>query len=138
MPRIRRIIVPGSPHHVTQRGSRRQQVFFHATDRALYLSLLKSCAIKFKVVVIAYCLMSNHVHLLMAPNDKEGLRWTLQLTHKQYADAVNRRMQWKGHLWQERFYSCAVDEAHFWVALRYIERNRVEASLVKNASEYPW
>lgn len=138
MPRRNRIIIPGEPHHVTQRGSRRQIVFFDHSDRDLYKDLLYAHAHKYHVDIIAYCLMSNHVHHLLVPNDEAGMRWTLQLSHKRYAEYINRRMNWKGHLWQERFYSCPVDSDYFWKAIRYIERNPVAAGIVKQASDYYW
>ncbi len=138
MPRRKRVVIPGIPHHVTQRGGRRQNVFFERADRQYYLQLLKENAQRYGVEILAYCLMTNHVHHLLIPLQADSLRWTLQLTHKRYADYINARQGWSGHLWQQRFYSSAVDEHFFWITLRYIERNPVEAGLVQRASSYEW
>ena len=138
MPRSKRIIIPGVPHHITQRGSRRQNVFFVEADYDVYLALLVFYARKNGVEIVAYCLMTNHVHLLLVASDEDSIRATLQVTHKRYSEYINTRQGWNGHLWQERFYSCPVDPDYFWVALRYIERNPVKAEMVPHASLYPW
>lgn len=138
MPRKRRIVIPHHPHHLTQRGSHRQDVFFNHADYELYLELLKHFGNKYGTELLGYCLMTNHVHHLMVPHEKDSLRWTLQLAHKRYAEFINTRNRWRGHLWQERFYSCPVDEEYLWITLKYIERNPVAASMVTRASDYEW
>lgn len=138
MPRRERIVIPGLPHHVTQRGGRRQDVFFSNDDRLQYLYLLKDNATRYGAQVLSYCLMTNHVHHLLVPLEQDSLRWTLQMTHKRYADYMNAKMGWSGHLWQQRFYSSPVDRDYLWVTIRYIERNPVEAGIVKHAAEHPW
>lgn len=127
------------PHHLTQRGVRRQNVFFTAEDRDLYKSLLAENAHRYGLEIIAYCLMTNHVHLLVVPLEEDSLRWTFQYTHRRYAAKINSDNGWTGHLWQERFYSSPVDEDFFWITLRYIERNPLQAGLVRNhPAEYRW
>lgn len=138
MPRRKRIVIPGHPHHVTQRGSRRQKVFFQNSDREVYLELLATNARRYGVDIVCYCLMTNHVHLLLVPHEEDSLRWTLQLTHKRFADYVNVQQRWSGHLWQERFYSSPVDEQYFWISVRYIFRNPVEAGITADAVDYRW
>jgi putative transposase len=138
MPRKARIVIPGLAHHVTQRGGRRQDVFFRDGDRQLYLRLLSQNAERYGVQILSYCLMTNHVHQLVVPMESDSLRWMLQFTHKRYADHINARENWTGHLWQQRFYSSPVDDEYFWVALRYIQRNPVEAKIVRHAADYRW
>ncbi len=138
MSRRSRLVIPGCPHHITQRGVRRQDVFFSPSDREIYINLLSSNAKRYSVEVLAYCLQTNHVHHLLVPHEKDSLRYTLQITHKRYAEYINASRGWTGHLWQQRFYSSPVDERFFWITLRYIERNPVAAKIVKHAAEYPW
>lgn len=138
MPRKSRIVVPGAPHHVTQRGNRRQKVFFCDDDRISYLELLEHYSRKFNTYVLAYCLMDNHVHHLMVPNDPSGLRRVLQPAHMHYSQMINKKMDWAGHLWQQRFYSSVVSPEYFWIAMRYVERNPVEAKVVEHACDYHW
>lgn len=119
MARIARVVAPGYPHHITQRGCRRQQTFFTKSDYQYYLDLLISAQMDAAVVVLAYCLMPNHVHLVVIPEHEKSLSEFLGPTHRRYAMTVNQRKQWKGHLWQERFHSFVMDERHLLSAVRY-------------------
>jgi putative transposase len=103
MARLRRIVLPGIPHHITQRGNRRERVFFEEGDYALYLDLLSDAAARSGVAIWAYCLMPNHVHIVAVPQDEDGLRRTFRYVHRHYAGYVNARMRVTGHLWQGRF-----------------------------------
>jgi putative transposase len=138
MPRVARIVIPGIPHHVTQRGNRRGTVFFSDTDRQAYLSLLRTCADRQSVEVLAYCLMPNHVHLVVVPRTPDGLHLALKPLHMQYAQRINRRQDWHGHLWQGRYFSSPLGDDYFWAAIRYVERNPVRAGLTDRAEDYPW
>lgn len=138
MPRQARLVVPGLPHHVTQRGLDRQPTFFEETDYRLYLDLLTDAARRAEVSIWSYCLMPNHVHLILVPADDHGLRLTLGETHRRYTAAVNRRMETDGKLWQGRFASVAMDEVHLNAALRYVALNPVRARLVANAVDWRW
>ena len=138
MARMARVVVPFYPHHVTQRGNRRQRTFFGDEDYATYLKLLSKFCLKVKTQVWAYCLMPNHVHLVMVPSCKEGLRAALAETHRRYAITVNSRNEWRGHLWQERFYSFPMDETHLLSAVRYVELNPVVAGLCQRAEDWAW
>lgn len=138
MPRTARFVLPGYPHHVTQRGNRRQQTFFNDEDYALYLDLLQSACTQFDVACWAYCLMPNHVHLILEPHDQTGLGAALKRTHQSYTRHINAREGWSGCLWQGRFGSSAMDEAHALIAVRYVELNPVKAKLCQQARDWPW
>ena len=129
MARLARAVAAGVPLHVTQRGNRRQPTFFGDADYALYRELLALWCGRHDVAVWAWCLMPNHVHLLLVPADEAGLRRALGETHRRYTQAVNRRQGWIGHLWQGRFASCMLDPPHVLAAARYIELNPVRARL---------
>jgi putative transposase len=133
-----RVVVPGVPHHVTQRGNRRQQVFFCENDYGTYLRLLEKYCRRANVRVWAYCLMPNHVHLVMIPTTYEGLHLSLAEAHRKYTLQINRRNNWTGYLWQGRFASFPMDDRHLISAVRYIELNPVRAGLCKHAEDWAW
>jgi putative transposase len=138
MGRIARVVAPGLPHHVTQRGNRRMETFFGDEDYAEYLKLLAQWCGRFEVVIWAYCLMPNHVHLVAVPETAHGLSHALGEAHRRYTRCVNFREGWRGHLWQERFASFVMDEQHLLAALRYVELNPVRAGLVACPGDYRW
>lgn len=138
MARFARVVVPGFPHHVTQRGNRRQPVFFTEDDYRVYLKLMAEWCAHFKVEIWAYCLMPNHVHLVAVPRDLTGLHKAIGEAHRRYTLRVNSREGWKGHLWQERFASFPMEEKYLLAATRYIELNPVRAKLVKKPDDYKW
>ena len=138
MPRMARLVVPEHPHHVTQRGARRLPVFFEDGDYRHYLALLGEWCQKVGTEVWAYCLMPNHVHLVLVPSHEDGLRAALGETHRRYTRRINLREGWRGHLWQERFHSFPLDESHLLACARYVELNPVRARLVARARDWPW
>jgi len=138
MARLARIVAPGCPHHVTQRGNRREAIFFEPGDQEIYRDLLAEHCIKSSVEVWAYCLMPNHVHLILTPNDAAGLARALGDTHRRYTTFINARARWSGHLFQSRYGSVAMDDAHLVAAVRYVSLNPVRARLVARAEEWPW
>jgi len=138
MARLARIVVPGLPHHVTQRGNRRQKIFFEDGDYALYRDLLAERCRKAGVAVWAYCLMPNHVHLILVPATENGLALALGETHRRYTGFINARLRVTGHLFQGRFGSVALDEPHLLAAARYVALNPVRARLVRRARDWPW
>lgn len=138
MARLARVVIPGVPHHVTQRGNRREPTFFEDGDYQLYLDLLADAARSAGVEVWSYCLMPNHVHLIATPSDEAGLWRTFRKVHRHYTGYINARMQVTGHLWQGRYGSVAMDEGHMVSALRYVALNPVRARLVARAVDWRW
>ena len=138
MARISRAVIPGLPHHITQRGNRRLRTFFEPDDYRRYLDLMAEACAWHRVEIWAWCLMPNHAHLIAVPSSEEGLRLAMSEAHRRYTTEVNRREGWQGHLWQGRFASFVMDERHTLAAARYIELNPVRAGLVMFAEQYPW
>ena len=138
MARLARIVIPGIPHHVTQRGNRRAEVFFGADDYRAYIDLLAEAGAKSGTEVWAYCLMPNHVHLILVPSHPDGLRAMLGDANRRYTRASNARNKWTGHLWQGRFGSVPMDEDYLASAVRYVSLNPVRAGLVRAAVDWPW
>jgi putative transposase len=138
MPRISRVVVPDLPHHVTQRGSGRQDTFTSDEDRLVYLDLLRRHARRFGARLWAWCLMNNHVHLLAVPGREDSLARTMGRTHAGYAQYWNARRRGCGHVWQARFFSCPVEPDGAWVVARYIETNPVRAGMVVEAEQWRW
>ena len=136
--RLARIVAPGFPHHITQRGNRHADVFFEPSDRQMYLSLLRRYSGKHGLSIWAYCLMTNHVHVVAVPQAADSLARTLRDAHQAYAVYQNRRQDQNGHLWQGRFFSCVLDDLHQWAAVRYVEQNPVRAGLVERCEDYEW
>jgi putative transposase len=133
-----RAIAVGYPHHVTQRGNYRQTVFAEAEDYAQYLDFLAQYAPKCDLQIWAYCLMPNHVHIVCVPQHPDSLSRTLHTVHMKYALYFNKKREVIGHLWQGRFFSCALDERHVYAAVRYVERNPLRSGLVSEPGDYPW
>src|SRR3990170_2269426 len=139
MPRIARAVATGFPHHVIQRGNNKEKVFFDKKDREKYLSLLKKYADKWDSPILAYCLMNNHVHLLMKPKEEESLYKMMQGITLCYTQYINRTYKRTGRLWESRYHSCIVDkEKYLWAVARYIEQNPMRARIVKKAEDYPY
>lgn len=138
MPRRARIVIPGYPHHIIQRGNRCQRVFFCDQDRKVYLRLLARHAKEARIDFWAYCLMGNHVHFIAVPADEKSFVKGFSLAHQKYSYTINRREGWKGYLWQGRFLSYPMDEKYLYAAVRYIELNPVRAGIVEKAEAYPW
>ncbi len=138
MARLARVVVPGVPHHVTQRGNRRLETFFEDEDYEAYLELMAESCAAARVAVWAYCLLPNHVHLVLVPKDADGLRAALGEAHRRYTRRINLREGWQGHLWQERFHSFPMDEAYLMAAARHVELNPLRAGLVKRPRAWRW
>jgi len=139
MPRIGRAVAPGYPHHVIQRGNNRENVFFEKEDRTKYLSLLNKYAFKWNAPIMAYCLMSNHIHLLTKPLSEESLFKMMQGLTLCYTQYINRMYGRTGRLWESRYHSCIVDhDKYLWAVARYIEQNPVRAKMVERAEDYSY
>ncbi len=138
MARLARLVVPGLPHHVTQRGNGRARTFFGDDDYALYRDLLGESCLAAGVEVWAWCLMPNHVHLILVPADADGLRRALAVAHRAYAGAIQARRKRTGHFWQGRFGSVVLDEEHLAAAVHYVSLNPVRARLVDRPEAWRW
>jgi len=136
MPRIARIVAAGYPHHITQRGNYRQKIFADDADRRKYLSLLKEESKRYHLNILAYCLMSNHVHFMVIPQREDSMGKVFKYTNMKYSQYYNNKMKVSGHLFQGRFFSCVLDERHMIACARYIERNPLRANLVRKP--YLW
>jgi len=135
MSRLARMVVPGLPHHVTQRGNRREAIFFEDGDQQIYCDMLAEQLRKYSVEVWAYCLMPNHVHLILTPQGADGMSRALGEAPRRYTSFINARGRWSGHLFQSRFASVATDESHLRSAVSYVSLNPVRAWLVSRADE---
>ena len=138
MARLARVIAPGFPHHVTQRGNRRQQTFFRQSDYVAYIELLAEHCQRHGVRIWGWCLMPNHVHLIAVPESEEALRLAIGKTHRHYTRRINFRRGWRGHLWQGRFASYPMENAHLRQAARYIDLNPVRAGFVTRPEDWRW
>jgi len=138
MPRQARNVFANIPHHVTQRGNRQEDVFFSDVDKDYYLKLLKQYSQDHEVEVLAYCLMTNHIHLILKPSTEKGLQKVLKPLHMRYSQYINKKKNWSGHLWQGRYFSSALDEQYTYYAFRYVENNPVRAKMVENATDYKY
>jgi putative transposase len=138
MPRQARVVAVGAPHHITQRGNNRQDVFLSDEDRRVYLDLIREQSQACELALLGYCLMTNHVHLVAIPRREDSLAQALRRAHSQYSQWFNRRYRRSGHLWQSRYFSCSLDRDHLIAALLYVDLNPVRAALVGDAQLYPW
>ncbi len=139
MPRIARVCAINYPHHITQRGNNRETVFFDDEDRKFYLRILSKYSDEWDFEIWAYCLMTNHVHILAVPRKEESLAKGIGITNLVYTQYFNRRYDRSGRLWQNRFFSTIIErEPYLWAVARYIERNPVRVDIVKKAEDYHW
>lgn len=139
MPRIARVVFPECPHHVTQRGSNRMDIFLDQQDREFFLGCLRKWSGQTETRVWAYCLMTNHFHLVLVPATAESMGRCLHGVTFRYAQHFNWRHRHSGRLWQNRYYSCPVEpDKHLWAVARYIERNPVRAGVVRRVEDWRW
>ena len=138
MARMPRLVVPGFPHHVTQRGNRRLKTFFNADDYRAYVDLIATAKQSAGCDIWAYCLMPNHVHFVIVPEHKDSLASLFKEAHRRYTRRINFRKKWRGHLWQERFHSFVMDETHLDATIRYVELNPVKARLCDVPQDWCW
>jgi putative transposase len=136
--RLARIVIPGLAHHVTQRGNRREAIFFEDGDHEIYMDLLAEQARKADVAIWAYCLMPNHVHLILKPAHADALGRAVGEAHRRYTNFINARGRWTGHLFQSRFASVVLDDTHLVRAVQYVSLNPVRARLVSRPEEWEW
>jgi putative transposase len=138
MARLARVVAPGLPHYITQRGNRGEPTFFGDADYQTYLTLMAEWCGAQKVKILAYCLMPNHVHMIATPRSADGLTRAIGEAHRRYTRMVNHREGWRGHLWQGRFASFVLDKPYLLTAVRHIELNPVRAGLAKAPARYRW
>lgn len=138
MARMKRVVLPNYPHHITQRGVRSIDIFYSEEDYKIYLQLLKEQSERFGLEVLAYCLMTNHVHLIVVPKDENSLARAIGETHRLYTRKINFQQKTRGYLFQGRFYSTPLDDKYLISCLRYVEQNPVRANMVKQAWDYPY
>jgi len=138
MARIARVMVPGVPYHVTHRGNKKQVIFREKEDFRFYLGWLEEYSGRFSMKIWGYCLMPNHVHLLVVGEGEESLAKAIGNTHRCFARRVNLIEDVTGHAWANRFASSAMDERHLWAAIRYVELNPVRGGLACDPCSYPW
>ncbi|MGH2506760.1 MAG: REP-associated tyrosine transposase [Ktedonobacteraceae bacterium] len=139
MPAFARVAIPGIAYHVTQRGNYRQDIFATDEDHGTYLGYVASAALAYRLELHGWCLMTNHVHWIVLPEHEMAMVQAFRRAHSRFADYVKRKhKRAAGHLWQVRYYSCALDEEHYFAALRYVERNPLRAGLVRSPAVYRW
>ena len=138
MARLARVVVPGCPHHVTQRGNMRRDVFLTPVDRQVYLKLLRQYSALYSLRILGYCLMSNHVHLVVVPADSVSMARALRALTGRYAQYRNARDATSGHVWQSRYYSCPFEPGRMAAVMRYVELNPVRAGLMRSPGDYSW
>lgn len=139
MPRIARAVAQGFPHHVIQRGNNKADIFFDEEDRRQYLGLVKKYSEKWSASMLAYCLMTNHCHMMIRPSSESSLFKMMQGVTLCYTQHVNRKYERTGRLWESRYHSCIVgEERYLWAVARYIEQNPVQAGIVSRAEDYDY
>lgn len=139
MPRTARVVVPEIALHVVQRGHDRSDCFFEEADYLAYLVALATYAARFACTLHAYCLMTNHVHLLITPGDAMGCALLMKHLSQRHAKRINSRRGRTGTLWESRPHSGIVTTDEYALACyRYIELNPVRASMVDHPSKYQW
>jgi len=138
MPHISRLVVPGVPVHVVQRGNHSEDVFFSDLDRRIFLQLLERYSQRYRLRILGYCLMSNHYHVVCEPETAAAMAWTFRLTNHGYSRWLHTQRRQNGQLWQGRYRSFPLDNPHLWNALCYVEQNPVRAGMARRALEWPW
>ncbi len=138
MARSIRYIIPNLPHHAIQRGNNRQNIFYNQADRNYFLSKLKEIAKKAQVSIGSYCLMTNHIHLLLYPKDGKGLIKVMKETAQHYTQYINRKHKRTGKLWENRYKLHIIDPENEWVIARYIEGNPARAKITEKAENYKY
>jgi putative transposase len=139
MPRMGRMVLPNYPHHIVQRGHNRQVVFACADDFERYLTDIRELKVQFGIKLYAWCLMTNHVHLLVCPESAAGLGQFMKALAARATRYRNRLEGRSGTLWEGRYKSSIIDsESYLLACYRYIELNPVRARMVERAADYPW
>ncbi len=138
MARQARIVLADTPHHVTQRGNRGEKIFFEKADFETYIDLLREQCDDKGVTISSYCFLPNQIHLIATPRSESALAAAIGETHRRYTVHVNAKNSWRGHLFQDRFFSYAMDERFMLRAARFIENLPVVSGIAPKAENYLW
>jgi putative transposase len=138
MVRIARLVMPGWPHHLTQRGNHRQPIFFNDRDREMYLDLIAKYKDLYRITIVGYALMTNHTHNIAIPELKTSLAKGIGRPHNDFSRWMNIQLNQTGHLWQARFYSCPIELTSLPDVLAYVELNPVRARIVERPEDWKW
>ncbi len=139
MPRRPRHYIPGMTYHIVQRGNNRSLCFYEPADQRQYLEIWASISKRYGVRVHAYCLMSNHVHILATCGDVDSISRTMRVVGSTYALYINQKYQRTGTLWEGRHRASVIQSSrHLLNCYLYIEQNPVRALMVKHPADYPW
>ena len=138
MARQARIVIENTPHHITQRGNRGEHIFFEKSDYQTYIEILNEQCVRFHVSLYSYCLLPNQIHLIVIPKKANLLSRAIGETHRRYTNHINLRKNWRGHLFQDRFFSYAMDDQYTLRAIRYIETLPVTLKLTPYPEKYLW
>ena len=139
MPRQPRLVLPGYPHHIILRGNNRNDIFYNDKDRRFFIDCLKESKEKANSKIYSYCLMTNHLHLIVEPAEKEGLKVMMQSLGRKYVQYFNYTYQRTGTLWEGRYKSSLISKDNYLLTCsRYVELNPIRAGMVKNPTDYPW
>lgn len=138
MARQARIVIPNTAHHITQRGNRGENIFFEKGDYQSYLDIITEQCARFNVSLMAYCLLPNQIHLIAEPKDADLMARAIGEAHRRYTNHINARQDWRGHLFQDRFFSYAMDEQHCLRAARFIETLPVTMKIAPKPENYLW
>ena len=139
MPRKPRFFLPDIPAHIVQRGHSREPVFFEDDDYIAYLTSLTEAADRYECAIHAYVLMTNHIHILATPKDKQGISRTMQYIGRHYVPYINDTYGTSGSLWEGRYKASLIhDEQYLLTCMRYIELNPVRVNMTKTPAQYRW
>ena len=139
MPRGKRIILNNAYYHLINRGNQKQNTFLENSDFEKYLELLTHYKRKYKIKLFGYCLMPNHMHLVVVPKKAAELAKFMQGLTQTYTFWFNQKYDKNGRLWQGRFKSMVIqDTAYFLECVSYIEANPVRAGLTSSPADYLW
>ncbi len=133
-----RVVAVGLPHHITQRGNGKRDIFITDDLRQTYLDLLRQHSANYRLRILAYCLMTNHLHLVVIPQAENSMSGALRHAHGRFAQYWNTARQGMGHMWQNRYYSCPMEASRVWSVMRYVELNPWRGGMIEEAVRYPW
>jgi len=138
MARQARIVIDNKPHHITQKGNRGEPIFFEKSDFQAYLDILREQCTRFDVKITSYCLLPNQIYLMAIPKEAKLLSRAIGETHRRYTNMINKRNDWRGHLFQDRFFSYVCDEQYTMRAIRMIENMPVVSKVAPKHDSYLW